>query len=340
MFVTLTAARFLFLLGAPLKPSVPGRNMLWSRPERPVPRETPKTGGSVTVRRTIALLSDFGTKDWYVAAMKGVIASINPEVLMVDITHEIRPHSIVEAALTLRSCYEHFPPGTVFLAVVDPGVGTERRAVAIEAGGRFFVGPDNGVFGPVLDASEGYTCVELFPAAVPVSPTFHGRDVFAPAAGRLTLGIPLERMGESIKDPVLLHLPEPKQADHRQLAGQVLYVDRFGNLITNIRSELVTSAKGNLAIASLSFPRIGVTVTRTCETYSGLAQREPGILVGSTGHVEVALCGASASEFLGVGPGEPLEFSVTAAVGRKGGRGGRAGSRHNAARKRRKTTRR
>jgi S-adenosylmethionine hydrolase len=262
------------------------------------------------LRPTIAIITDFGIRDWYLAAMKGVVASLNSDVLFIDITHDIRPHSILEAAFVLGSCCAYFPGRTVFLAVVDPGVGTQRRPIAVDAGGRFFVGPDNGIFGPVIEADPGFRCVEVEPEIPPESSTFHGRDVFAPAAAKLSLGTPFEKLGKSVLDPVRLAIPKPERIDRAQLKGQVLYADRFGNLVTNVRSDLVASPDGKPAVSLLSFPGKGVSIARVCRTYAELGRREPGILVGSAGFIEVAMFGASAAAFFGIGAGEPLELTI------------------------------
>jgi len=132
------------------------------------------------MRPVVAILTDFGHRDWYVASMKGVVASANPDVMFIDITHDVTPCSIIEAAFALNACYRFFPPGTIFLVVVDPGVGTTRRPIALKAGSWFFVGPDNGVFGLVIGEQRRFKCVELRLDRTPESRTFHGRDVFAP----------------------------------------------------------------------------------------------------------------------------------------------------------------
>ncbi len=266
------------------------------------------------MRRVIAVLTDFGTGDWYVGAMKGVIAGINSDVMLVDVTHEVTPCSILEAAFVLKSCYRFFPERTIFLTVVDPGVGTGRRPIALEAGGRFFVGPDNGVFGLVLESERLARCVELRQEIPPESATFHGRDIFAPAAARLSLGSDLGELGPDIDRPFSLSLPKVETVSDIELQGEVVYVDRFGNLITNVPAARVgapeeVSYESIPRITVLSFPKRGISISRVCRHYAELASGEPGILIGSAGYLEVVLFGASAAASFGIEAGEP--FSLT-----------------------------
>lgn len=186
---------------------------------------------------TIALLTDFGTKDGFVGAMKGVILSINPGALVVDISHEVEPFNVLEGALLLKAHYRYFPRGTIFVGVVDPGVGSERRPVALRCGDYFFVGPDNGLFDLVireLSRTPVAVVLENRRLQLPrVGNTFHGRDIFAPAAAHLSRGVPLEEFGRRVELIERLRLPEPKREEGR-LKGQIVYFDRFGNGITNV----------------------------------------------------------------------------------------------------------
>jgi S-adenosylmethionine hydrolase len=262
------------------------------------------------MKRVIAILTDFGGGDWYVATMKGVIAGINSDVMLVDVTHDITPCSILEAAFALKSCYRFFPEGTVFLTVVDPGVGTLRRPIALEAGGRFFVGPDNGVFGLVLESESLTRCVELKQERPPESSTFHGRDIFAPAAARLSLGAKLSELGSTVEEPVSLSLPQPERVSDSEFQGEIVYVDRFGNLITNIPAGLVSPSGGEPGVSVLSFPKKGISISRVCTSYADLAGGEPGILVGSAGYLEIALFGTSAAADFGIEEGEPFHLTL------------------------------
>ncbi|RLJ71424.1 hypothetical protein BCF55_1726 [Hydrogenivirga caldilitoris] len=185
----------------------------------------------------IALLTDFGTRDGFVGAMKGVILSINPGVQIVDISHEVEPFNILEGALLLKAHYRYFPKGTVFVAVVDPGVGSERKPVALKVGEYFFVGPDNGVFDLVVRELEGppsAVVLENEKYQLPrVNNTFHGRDIFAPAAAYISKGTPLEEFGRRIDYELKLSFPEVKREENT-LRGEIIHFDRFGNAVTNI----------------------------------------------------------------------------------------------------------
>jgi S-adenosylmethionine hydrolase len=185
----------------------------------------------------ITLTTDFGLRDPYVAMMKGVILSLHSEARLVDVTHQIEPGAVSQAAGLVRDAFSHFPAGTIHVVVVDPGVGSVRRPIAVAAAGHAFVGPDNGLFWPIIEAQAGARVVHLtekryFRSAV--SKTFHGRDLFAPVAAHLALGVGLEQMGAAIADPVSLPLPKPRRKGD-SLIGQIVRIDHFGNLITNIR---------------------------------------------------------------------------------------------------------
>jgi hypothetical protein len=185
----------------------------------------------------ITLLTDFGAADYFVPAVKGVILTINPHAQIVDITHEISAQDIAAAAFTLGACYYYFPAGSIHFAVVDPGVGSERRAIVVEAGGYFFVGPDNGIFSYVYAREPGSRVFQITRDEYfrrPVCATFHGRDVFAPAAARLSLGFVPQVFGEEIHDFVKFEISKPKiNEELGTIEGSVIHIDRFGNLITN-----------------------------------------------------------------------------------------------------------
>lgn len=185
----------------------------------------------------VTLLTDFGTADYFVGAMKGAVLAANPEARLVDITHEIAPHDIEAGAFTLLAAFSTFPAGTVHVGVVDPGVGSERRAIVVDGGGHLFVGPDNGLFGLIFerlpDARVFHaTARELFRPSV--SSTFHGRDVFAPLAGALSRGVEPDAVGEQIADFHRLPFNSPKRSEDGTLKASVIHIDRFGNCITNI----------------------------------------------------------------------------------------------------------
>lgn len=248
----------------------------------------------------VALLTDFGTRDHYVAAMKGVVLSVCPEAALVDITHDIPPQDVVAAALELAACYEYFPRATVFLAVVDPGVGSARRALAAEAGGYFFVGPDNGILTEVFRRSAPRLVVELSErrfARPTISRTFEGRDRFAPAAGWLARGVELERFGPPVPELVQLPLSVPLVTTE-YIEGHVVRVDRFGNLITDIEGGMLDRLGDPLVVDA------GGARVRLVETYADVAPGELCALIGSSGHVEVAINGGSAVATLTLARGD------------------------------------
>jgi S-adenosylmethionine hydrolase len=185
----------------------------------------------------IALLTDFGNRDGFVGAMKGVILTINPGAKLVDISHEVEPFSVLEGALLLRAHYSYFPRGTVFVAVVDPGVGSERRPIALRCGGYFFVGPDNGIFDLVikdLGSEPEVVLIEREEFLIPRrNETFHGRDIFSPVAAHLSRGVPLTDFGSRTEYLFRLRFPEPEVSGDK-VVGEIIYFDRFGNGVTNV----------------------------------------------------------------------------------------------------------
>lgn len=260
----------------------------------------------------IALLTDFGLADWYVASVKGVLATRAPGVPLVDVTHEIAPGDVRQAAFVLEQAWRWFPPETVFLVVVDPGVGTARRALAVRAEERSLVGPDNGVLEPAL--ASGAEVREIDPARVEagaVSRTFHGRDLFAPAAAYLARGGAFESLGARVADPLRL-VREPPVADTDSLVGHVVHVDRFGNCITDVTeaelSQLLAGRDPILLRAQAGSVRIdGLT-----ETYGDSPPGIPSLLLGSTGRLEIAIRDQRAASHLGLRPGDPVHLRVRA----------------------------
>ena len=242
--------------------------------------------------RLITLLTDFGTADGYVGEMKGVLASLAPQTPVVDIAHDVAPHDVEAARLALARYWRRFPEGTVHLVVVDPGVGSARGALAASSEGRFFVGPDNGVLSPALLHGDA-RCVTI---AIPpgAAPTFHGRDVFAPAAAQLALGASLESLGDDAETPVIRRTPEATRRDDGAVQGEVITVDRFGNAVTN----LLAMRGGQVQVNGLS-----LTLRRT---YADAAEGEPIALVGSSGLVEIAVRDGRASEKLGLTRGSAV----------------------------------
>lgn len=244
----------------------------------------------------ITLLTDFGTADYFVGAMKGVIFSRAPDTVIVDLSHEVPAHDIEAAAYLLLCVYADFPPGTVHTVVVDPGVGSERAAVVAQIGDQIFIGPDNGVFSYVVDREGGgefrrITHKGLIPDRV--SPTFHGRDLFAPVAAALADGFPLADVGPIIQDPVRLPELRAQREAGGLLVGRILHVDKFGNLVTNFRREDLPDAPHHLTIGD-------VTIRRTVPFYEAGPEDRPVMIWGSAGFLEISLVRASAAEALGV----------------------------------------
>ena len=256
----------------------------------------------------IAFVSDFGTRDHYAGVMKGVVLNINPEVTIVDISHDLPAHDVPFAARELAATYRYYPPGTIFLVVVDPGVGSSRRGLAVEAGDWRFVAPDNGVLTAVLEETPPKKVVELTErryARPTVSRTFEGRDRFAPAAAWLTKGVQLVALGRPITDYVLLDLPKPQLAD-AVLHGVVIRVDHFGNVVTNLDRRTCERLVDGGGTVRLTVG--GHAIGRIVSTYAELAPDEIGALFGSTDQLECASNAARAADRLGVAVGDPVEL--------------------------------
>jgi S-adenosyl-L-methionine hydrolase (adenosine-forming) len=251
----------------------------------------------------ITLTTDFGLADPFVGMMKGVILGIAPGTQLVDLTHEIRSYDIVEAALILDASYRYFPAGTVHVIVVDPGVGSERRPIAATANGHVFVAPDNGVLSLVLDSDPvavyEITDRNLFPG--PVSRTFHGRDIFAPVAAHLARGTQVESVGPSIVDFIKRPFPAPRRQGGRMF-GTVLRIDKFGNIITNLRLKDLGP--------EFSVRVGGVAVTKLRRSFSEGGPGEFFAIEGSAGFIELALNQGSAAGRLKVERGDEIEVET------------------------------
>jgi len=251
----------------------------------------------------ITLTTDFGLSDGYVGAMHGVILGLCPEARIVDISHDIAPQDVRQAAFVLESAYRYFPAGAIHVAVVDPGVGSARRLVAVQTAAAFFVAPDNGLLTPILEAEPILAQVQLTRPAYwlpQVSHTFHGRDILAPVAAHLARGVALADLGEAVTDLARLPLPRPSLQPDGAIAGQVLHTDRFGNLITNVPGELLA---GPVAVEIA-----GRRIRGLSPSY---AAAEPGqlvALISSRGRLEIAVREGSAARELGAGPGEPVRI--------------------------------
>jgi hypothetical protein len=272
----------------------------------------------------IALLTDFGTTDHYVGVMKAVMTGICPDARFIDITHAIQPQNVFLGAFTLLNCYRHFPQGTVFLAVVDPGVGSSRRPIAAQAGGYTFVGPDNGLLSFALSELDSPMIVELANQVyqrAPVSFTFHGRDIFAPAAAHLAAGVPLEQFGPPI-DHISQQVPPVLRFIGDKIEGEVLAVDQFGNVITSIgQFDWLDSDHLRLSprfgsdrnqrefyTSNITIRAGGQTLTGVKHTYAESKRGELLALIGSSGYLEIGVNQGSAADLLHISPGAPVSI--------------------------------
>ena len=254
----------------------------------------------------ITLITDFGLEDTYVGIMKGVILNINPHVQIVDLTHKIRPQSIKQASFLLKTAYSFFPKGTIHVAVVDPGVGSKRRPLLVKTPSYFFIAPDNGVLELIYQTEP----VEVFHLNNPkyflpkISFTFHGRDVFAPIAGYLSLGKRCEEMGKKIYDFQRLEWPLPKVKDY-VLKGEVIYIDHFGNLISNISRQKFQEFVKNYGF---SIKIKNVVLKTIASHYLAVPPKEILAIWGSSEHLEIAQSMGSAKETLKANIGEKIEI--------------------------------
>lgn len=277
--------------GADRRVSVSARRPLSVSPGRPGP--------------VITLLTDFGAADHFVGSLKGVILSLTPQARIVDLTHEIAAHDIEAAAFTLLGAYKSFPKGTVHVAVVDPGVGATRRGIAVVAVGQIFVGPDNGIFSYIYERESEFSVYELSNDELfrkPVSPTFHGRDIFAPVAAALSNGMKLEKLGLRVTDPVKLPRLTPEVGDSR-IRARIIHIDRFGNCVTNITPEVLTPKMID-AGAQLTVKGKKITSFRSFFAEETGDRAQLFALWGSAGFLEIAAANRSAARLLGTRRGE------------------------------------
>jgi hypothetical protein len=258
------------------------------------------------VGRIITLTTDFGLSDAYVGVMKGVILRIAPQATIVDICHDIAAQDVLAAGFLLAGAYSYFTEGTIHVAVVDPGVGTSRRAIAIKDGGYIFVGPDNGIFSFILcaPASAALQAVHLtnrdYWLAAP-SATFHGRDIFAPVAAHLAAGVPLAALGTEVAVDDLVRLPLPRSERRGDVIyGEVVHVDHFGNLVSNITATSLHDPHALLVEIA------GVRISGLSPSYAAGEAGQPMALIGSTGYLEIAVPGGSAARVLMAGKGTPV----------------------------------
>lgn len=278
------------------------------------------------MNKTIALLTDFGNDDIYVGVMKGVMHSICPDANFIDITHTVAPQHVREAAFSLMNAYHYFPKGTIFLVVVDPGVGSTRRPIAVQAGGYMFIAPDNGVLSYALKDVDSVQIAELNNPAYhlsQVSNTFHGRDIFSPAAAHLAAGVPLHELGDQQESMIQLPLPE-LSIDQRRITGEVVHIDRFGNIITSI-GHLNWIAQDRITLNPV-FGSINNTVPINPEnaqitinneqilsvkvSYSESMRGDLLAIVGSTNYLEISVNQGNAAQRLDVVVGDRVEMSL------------------------------
>jgi S-adenosylmethionine hydrolase len=255
----------------------------------------------------ITLLTDFGTVDYFVGALKGAILSVNLQAHIVDITHEIPAHDIEAGAFTLLAAYKSFPPQTIHVAVVDPGVGSARRPLLIQAHGHFFIGPDNGLFSYICDSANDVRVYHLTNEnffRTPVSTTFHGRDIFAPVAGALSKKVPPFEFGELIEDVRRLAPLAPLREVDGAWSGKIIHIDRFGNLITNISRQELTDEQ---LAAGVKLEIGGREISSFRKFYAeaaGTAEGELFAIWGSAGLLEIAANGASAAQLIKAARGQ------------------------------------
>ncbi|MCM8782877.1 MAG: S-adenosyl-l-methionine hydroxide adenosyltransferase family protein [Candidatus Omnitrophica bacterium] len=257
----------------------------------------------------VSFLSDFGLKDNFVGVVKAVILKIDPSAKIIDISHQIPPHSILEAALILRSSFQFFPKNTIHLAIVDPGVGTTRKKIIVKTEDFYFVAPDNGLLSLVLKQQPPLKIIEITNKQYflrPISSTFHGRDIFAPVAGYLSKGLAPERFGREIFSYKELSLPKI-EIKKNSLEGRILYVDHFGNLITNIGEKefkrFIKGKKFKIKIKDRWIDRIS-------SSYQAGIENQPLAIIGSFGFLEIALREKNAARILGLGKNDKIKILV------------------------------
>ena len=264
----------------------------------------------------IGLLTDFGLRDHYVGAVKGAILSICPEAALVDVVHELPAYDVLEGAFALAAAYAAFPAGTVFVAVVDPGVGSSRRGLVLEAGGYRFVAPDNGLLGLVMadhDERRLHALANEKLFRPQVATTFHARDVFGPVAAHLASGVAIEAVGPPVLDPVPLPLAPVRQVTGEEWEARVIHVDRFGNLTTNLSAAQLLRIAQSAGPGDVVVKIEGVTLP-LARTYSDVPAGEPCALVGSSGLLEVAVNQGDAARVMGAGRGAPVRVRAVTPV--------------------------
>src|SRR5262245_38482819 len=271
------------------------------------------------MRPLVALLTDFGSQDHYAGAVKGAILAACREATVIDIAHDLPPHDIREAAFALFAAYRAFPAGSVFVAVVDPGVGSERRGLAVGAGGYRFVGPDNGIFSLIYAEHADAQVHQLTNQGLfrfEISPVFHGRDIFGPVAGHLASGTPIEQVGPPVPDPVRFDVEAVSRRSEREWEARVLHIDRFGNLTTNMSvrelEQVLKHVDGDPTQVVVVVEGMVLPLVRS---YFDLPEGEGCALMGSSGRLEVAVNRGNAARVFGASRGAPVRVRLVPVEG-------------------------
>lgn len=260
--------------------------------------------------RVITLMTDFGTSDHYVGVMKGVILNINPHAQIVDITHTIPPQDIHGAALLIDTTYRYFPSGTIHLIVVDPGVGSHRRAIICRTETAYFICPDNGILTHIIHNEEHIRTVSVKNSAYflpQISNTFHGRDIFAPVAAHLSRGVSMDKFGNPITDPVQLPVPEPKVMNE-VIVGHIIWIDAFGNLVTNISHDMLEARTGE---AGVVIHAGNAKIADLNHSYAESPVGEPLAIIGSSNRLEISINQGDAAQVLGLKRGDEITVCMT-----------------------------
>lgn len=259
----------------------------------------------------ISLITDFGHQDEYAGLMKAVILGINPRASIVDISHAVEPQDIVQAAFMLESAYPHFPPGSIHLVVVDPGVGTRRALLYLEANGHRFLAPDNGVLSLLMNPLQPVAVRRLDNPALwrpRVSATFHGRDILAPSAAHLSNGVDTRQLGPPLDPSAMTLLPDlrAQRLQDGTIVGRIVHIDRFGNLVTNMEASLLLDEEGKATEPPASIRLAGQTIVGICRAYAEVEAGRPLALIGSRRYLEIAVNGGSAQSYFNVRQGDTV----------------------------------
>jgi len=256
---------------------------------------------------TITLITDFGTQDGYVGVMKGIIAGINPSANIIDISNTIEAQNIFQAAYVLNSSYKYFPKGTIHIVIVDPGVGSERKILCLKTADYFFLAPDNGVLSFIAAIEKSHSVLEVTNKEFflpEISNTFHGRDIFAPVAAHLSKGINHKKLGNTIEEIQKIDLPKPIRSTDGVLTGEVIYVDSFGNLITNITGKIINRIK--VKSRKLAIVAGEKKIHKLSNSYTDVKDKEVLAIIGSTGFLEISVNQGSAKDVLHLKKGDKL----------------------------------